>query len=446
MVSPGGRKALAILARLARRLSVPVALAIACASVAGAQTTPLDSAEVRRWREDLAFLRAAMPANHANLFHTMGRASFDSALASIDARLPTLARHQVIVELQRLAARIGDGHSNVSPWRDPAVGFRTLPVVLYAFEDGMFVRAATAERRDLLGRRVLAIGGVPIDSAMALVRPLIGRDNEMGAIAWGPVLLGIPEVLHALGLAKSPERVTMTLERGGARRDVTLDPAGPLPLTSGEPDRSWIVREGWVDASETAPRPLWLTDPGNLYWYRFLPESRAMYAQLNAVQPKDGDSLAAFMSRTLAAADSAGAERLVLDLRLNGGGNGHWIGVILPALIRSRYNQPGKLFVLTGRRTWSAAQMLVSEIEKYTHATFVGEPTASRGNHYGDSRRLTLPNSKVTFRVSTLYWQFSDPRDTRPWITPAIEAPLTFSAYAAGRDPALEAALGSAGP
>jgi len=68
---------------------------------------------VRRWREDLAYLRKEMPARHANLFHEVSRAQFDSALSSIEARLPTLARHQVIVELQKLAALIGDGHSNV---------------------------------------------------------------------------------------------------------------------------------------------------------------------------------------------------------------------------------------------------------------------------------------------------------------------------------------------
>jgi hypothetical protein len=51
-----------------------------------AQTsTTLDTADVRRWREDLTFLRKEMPAHHTNLFHEMSRAQFDSALNSIDA-------------------------------------------------------------------------------------------------------------------------------------------------------------------------------------------------------------------------------------------------------------------------------------------------------------------------------------------------------------------------
>jgi len=51
-----------------------------------------------------------------------------------------------------------------------------------------------------------------------------------------------------------------------------------------------------------------------------------------------------------------------------------------------------------------------------------------------------LPNSHLTVRVSSLYWQQSDPRDTREFIEVNIPAPLTFADYAAGRDPALEAA------
>lgn len=52
---------------------------------------------------------------------------------------------------------------------------------------------------------------------------------------------------------------------------------------------------------------------------------------------------------------------------------------------------------------------------------------------------MVLPNSKVTVRASTLWWQDLDPRDTRPWRAPDIAAELAFADYRAGGDPALEA-------
>jgi hypothetical protein len=89
--------------------------------------------------------------------------------------------------------------------------------------------------------------------------------------------------------------------------------------------------------------------------------------------------------------------------------------------------------------------MLISELENWSDAIFVGEPSSSRGTHYGDSYRFVLPNSHVTFRVSSLYWQLTDPRDDRPWIPVSIPAPLSYEDYASGRDPALESLRGANG-
>jgi hypothetical protein len=406
-----------------------------------AQASPTDSGRIRLWREDLAFLRSAMPAYHADLFHAMTREQFDSALRAIENRLPGLTRAQTIVALERLAALIGDGHSNVSPWRDTAIAFHSLPVAFYWFADGLTIRAATATHADLLGARVVTIAGIPVDSAIARVTPLIARDNAMGVRAYAPILLQMPGVLQAVGLSSDGSHTDLVVLQDGRRRLVSLEPAGPYPIATGETDRTWDKRPGWVDARDRAATPLWLSDPADTYWYRFLADSRTLYCQLNAILQNPADSLDHFLPRALAAADSGRAERFVLDLRLNGGGNGQWNPIIVRALIKSHYDAPGRLFVITGRRTWSAAEMLIDAIETYTDAIFVGEPSASRGNAYGDSQRLVLPNSHVTLRVSTLYWQFWDPRDRRPWIAPTVTAALTSLDYAAGRDPALAAAI-----
>jgi len=384
-----------------------------------------------------------MPAHHANLFHDMAPAQFDSALSSIETRLPSLARHQVIVELQKLDAMVGDGHSNVSPWRDSVIAFHTLPIALYSFEDGIIVRAADSAHANLIGARVVAINGLPIDSAIARIRPLISHDNEMGVRAFTPFLMVMPEILHATGIVADMQGITLTIGRegGGRREAVTLESAGLFPMLTGDADRSWVRRAGWIDARDRSPAALWLSDPTNLYWYRYLPDGRALYCQINTIQQKPTDSLSAFMARAIAAADSAGADKFLLDLRLNGGGNGDFNKRIMLPLIKSKYDVPGRLYVLTGRRTWSAAQMLVTELQKYTTAIFVGEATASRGNAYGDSYRIVMPNSRVTVRVSTLWWQYLDPRDKRAMIEPQIKAPLTFADYTAGKDPALTAVL-----
>ena len=407
---------------------------------AEAQTLKLpDTVEVRQWREDIALLRKEMPQIHANLFHTMTREQFDSSLNSIEKHLPRFARHQVIVELMKLSALVGDGHTRVSPWRDTAIAFHQLPIALYSFKEGMIVRAAAKSHSELLGAKVVGIGSASIEEAIARVRPLIGRDNEMGTLAWAPVFLTMAEILHAVGLSKDPLQAEFTFEVKGNRKKVMLASSGLFPMMYGETDITWLKRDGWNDARDHVPEPLWLEELTDIYRFTFLHGSKTLYCRIYAIQQKEGDSLAAFMKRAIHTADSAGAVRFVLDVRLNGGGNGYWNRDIIRSVVKSNYDQPGKLFVITGRRTFSAAQMLICAMEEYTDAVFAGEPSSSRGIHYGDSKKIVMPNSGVVMRVSSLYWQLTDPRDTRPWIPVSIPASLSFEDYVQGRDPVLKA-------
>jgi hypothetical protein len=404
-----------------------------------------DSSSVRQWREDLAYLSRELPRRHQNLFHTISRQQFDSALAALDRKLPGLARHQVIVELARLVALVGDGHTNVAPTRDPKIGFQTYPVRLYFFKDGLFIRGALTARADLVGAKVLRIGRLTADEAYLAVRELIGRDNEMNARFFAPFLLAMPEVLHAIGAIDEPGAVPLLLEQAGTRTVAVLRPSGPAPMMPSDTDVSWMQEDGWVDmrGPDGPGTPLWLRgDPRDPLRLEYLPESRTAYVQYNKVGDAPAETIADFAERLRAFVDSAPVNRVVLDLRLNRGGDGTLNQPLVLSLIRSpKLEGPGHLFVIIGRSTFSAAQFLVHDLEEYTDAVFVGEPTAGKPNSYGDSRRITLPNSGITVRASVYHWQRTHPLDTRPWKGPDIAAELTSREYRANVDPALREIL-----
>jgi hypothetical protein len=404
-----------------------------------------DSTFVRQWREDLAYLARELPRRHKNLFHTIRREQFDSALVALDRKLPTLARHQVIVELARIVARVGDGHTNVAPTRDPKIGFRSYPVRLYFFRDGLFVRSASREQAGIVGAEVIRIGRLTTAQAYNAVRELIGRDNEMNARYFAPFLLVMPEILHAIGAIDEPGNAALLLEQSGARTAAVLRPSGLAAMMPSDTDVSWALEAGWVDMRGTdGPRtPLWLRgDPRDHWRFEYLPESWTAYVQFNKVGDEPDETIAAFAGRLRAFVDSAAVDRLVLDLRLNRGGDGTLNRPLLLSLIRSpKLEGSGRLFVLIGRSTFSAAQFLVHDLEEYTDAVFVGEPTAGKPNSYGDSRRITLPNSGLTVRASIFYWQRSHPLDTRQWKGPDVAAELTSRDYRANVDPAMRAVL-----
>lgn len=403
----------------------------------------VDKAQAEKWREDLRYMAEQLPKTHNNLFHTMTREQFETAVRKLDERIPQLARHQIIVEMARIVAMVGDGHTNIALTRDPQIGFRSLPVKLYLFADGLFVRAARREHSDLLGARVIKIGNAPVEEATARVRDIIGRDNEMDVKFFAPHLLTMPEILNALGLAENMEAIPFTVEQGGKRREVLLKAEGPADLIPPDTDTTWLPKQGWVDMRDAAnaATPLWLKDPANKFWFEYLKESQTLYVQLNQVADKDTETLADFAERLFAFAAANPVEKLILDLRLNRGGNGTLLRPFEIGLIKSKLDQPGKLFTIIGRSTWSAAQFLLNHLEKYTNTLFVGEPSGSKGNVYGDSRKITLPKSGITVRASVYYWQDWNPWDTRLWTAPHLTAELTSEDYRANVDPALKAIL-----
>jgi hypothetical protein len=145
-------------------------------------------------------------------------------------------------------------------------------------------------------------------------------------------------------------------------------------------------------------------------------------------------------------AEAKGVERVILDLRLNGGGNNELNRPIWHALIKSkRLNQKGKLWVLTGPQTFSAAMNCVDEIEMNTHALFAGEPTGETPNMWGDPADLRLPNSGIVTQASTLRWQLEDPRDDRPFRAPDLLVGLRFADYVRNVDPVMRAVDASIG-
>jgi len=385
------------------------------------------------WQADLAYLAAEMERKHKNLYANITRAAFAEAVRCLHSRIPALARHQIIVELARLAALIGDGHTNLyldSP--APVLGFHRYPLKLGLLDEVLFIQATDPARTDLLGARVTQIGTVPAGEAIARVRALIGAENEMRRLSWAPFFLTVPEILQAQRIIPTCDAAAFAIEQAGHHRTVVLTPLA----ANGE--------AAWVNLYETAPapRPLYLQDPANRFWFTYLDDSQTVYLQYNVVRDKDDETLADFFGRVFAFVDAHPVERFVIDLRANGGGNNMLNWPLIYGLIRSdKVNQPGKLFTIIGRGTFSAAMNCVTALERHTHTLFVGEPTGASPNHYGDATPIVLPHSGLSVYASTLYWQESWPYDNRPWTAPNLPAPLTYAAALANRDPAMEAIL-----
>jgi len=179
------------------------------------------------------------------------------------------------------------------------------------------------------------------------------------------------------------------------------------------------------------------------YWFEYSPEQRLVYFQFNSVSDEGSETIEQLCERLFRFVEEHDVDKLAIDLRWNGGGNNFLNKPLLHGLIRcNKVTEEGKLFVIIGRNTFSAAMCAATQIERETRAIFVGEPTGSCPNFVGESAvLLKLPYSKLEGSVSDLYWENSVAMDYRTWIAPQIYAPPSFPLYRVNGDPALEAIL-----
>lgn len=404
------------------------------------------------WRTDLEVLARELKRRAVAPFRHRSEADFDAAVETLDRDVPELSDAQVVAGMLRLLRPLGDGHAWVAPPAGTPArpGRHTglwsgLPVRFFWFEEGLYVVAAQPRYERLLGARLEAVDGRPTGEVLAAVDELVSRDNAYQVREATPAWLRRPAFLHALGVAHQPEGVTLSVRHlDGTTGEASL----PADVDWREAPSVLPCPAGWRwlpdMAADTAggELPLYLRHCGVPYWYTLLPDNDALYLQVNNVLEQSAETLPDFWARVFAAVDARRVRRLILDLRFNSGGNTFLAQSLLHRLIAcDAVNRPGGLFVLIGRRTFSAAQNTATLIERHTHARFVGEPTGSSPIFVGETVPFTLPYSGLSANVSDLLWQTSWPMDHRRWIAPDVYAPPTFQDFRHRRDPALDAVL-----
>ncbi|NSA19332.1 hypothetical protein FHU25_003397 [Clostridium saccharobutylicum] len=89
-----------------------------------------------------------------------------------------------------------------------------------------------------------------------------------------------------------------------------------------------------------------------------------------------------------------------------------------------------------GRGTFSAAIVDIVNWKEETNATFVGEATSGKPNHYGSVKNFTLPNSKLTVQYSTVYARTGN--DESNSFIPDKTIEISIDDYVNKKDPVLD--------
>lgn len=379
------------------------------------------------WRYDLDVFKKRIKDLHYDFDTVTSEAVIDAAIADLRERVSGLTDDAITLEIQRVLVMLGDGHTSLGSW--PAAG--AIPIVFRLYSDGLFVQAASGDHADTAGWRLVGLGGQESGDVLARIEPYIAQDNHMGFVFSGPSMMSQLSFLRHLGLVDGDDTVEIELEDLAGKRHTRRVSAGPV-----DADTRWVrARDG-----AEAPEPLYLGDQLATYWFEHLPEHDLVYFQFNRIASDADEPIERFMTRLFEFIEANNVGHLAIDLRFNGGGNSYLNSNLTNALIRAeRINQSERLFVITGRNTFSAAMNLTTDLDVMTNASFIGEPASSRPNFIGESQMVQLPYSGLQFSCSTrMHQRGMDSTDQRKLIAPDYYVPQSSADYRLNRDPVMD--------
>ncbi len=398
-----------------------IALSIVLFAVAGDYSSALaKELDPAQWQEDLAFASSAIKTQHKNPFHFVTESEFDAAVAELDAAIPTLEEYEIRAGLRRIGAMIGDGHT----WIDSHTNLATFPLSLYWFGDELRVRATRVEDSQYLGWKVVEIDGMDVHRAERLTDPYTAQaENDNWVRAWSWLWLVSADMMHAAGITKSREKVSYTLENDdGERRDWLIRPIS---------DEARAKQE-WAFVYD--PAPIFMRRLDEKIWWDTLDNEQTLYLRF-AGYP-EWKQIRADAKAICKRITSGGIDTLIVDLRLNSGGNFNKGLHLIGKLKKTGIHTNGKVYVVTDRHTFSAAMSNASHFDQQLNAILVGEAPGERPNGYAESHGYTLPNSGIPGQVSIRYYTFADEDTAKMKMDKVI--PLDFHPWKEGKDPVLD--------
>lgn len=388
-------------------------------------------------------------------FSTAARSEAVRQLDALESRLGSLSEAEFELALAEVSALAQNGHSFLMPggW---TARYNRIPVEFGVFADGIYVVSTNNRYPDLVGQRLTSIDKNPVEK----IEEYWSR-HQGGLVGWRnqylPFLLESPEVLFAASLSDSPDQVILELEsEDGQKTSVTIQGTTDLPVLEGMDAflaPSSLLHTDTVPGTQRKEPPLYLRQPDQAFRYESLPGLDAVYIQFKAnADFSEGDNIKGFMTEARNKLREERPMNIIIDERLNPGGDLNITRNFVQAIPRL-IPENGKVFAIVSGRTFSAGISTVAYLEQAMEGNLVivGEPVGDQLEFWAEGDLVILPNSGAAILMATERHNYLDgcqeedchaPIREHPirvrTLEPDYYTPLTYAAFAASIDPAMD--------
>lgn len=416
-----------------------------------------DEGRDREWEEDVIYFANShfsdnillrnrkfvvnMPGYQSDSRNFYREALHQDVLEAVNTLIPEISNltdDQILYRLQMISALFRDIHTTVYEGNEAVYPIFFMPIR----EGEEFVFYAVIlpiKNENLLYTKLTAINDIPVEEVVARLRTYVSYENEysfywsLAQGAYSLECLSRTMALEATGISQpGDEWAKYTLmDNVGNSYDLNMKADENIRYTS--------LRGTWL--SHALPVPYWYGNTEN-YWYSTDLAASTLYVRIYSFIPEEDESYADFSNQlTVAGREAEHFDRVILDLRGNGGGyQAEGWRAIINTLGSMEFN---RFYFLVDGGTYSNSMIFAAEVAyQIPDAVFVGTPTGQAPGFFAGmyEEDYVLPNYGVEIRIPTAYYQPFEANEENSLI-PDVVIWTTLEDYINYTDPVLEYVL-----
>ncbi|MGL5711539.1 MAG: S41 family peptidase [Paraclostridium sp.] len=395
-----------------------------------------------QWIEDIEYLDDKLRTYQDDLFKNISEEEWNKNLDDLKSEVSNLSDTDIKLRIAQIIASIQDGHigmlpsemllpvpSQISMREDPQdlENILQFPIKVEYFDDGLRVLECDEKYKEILGTKLISINGIDINLILNDISTLFKQDykNNQFPLEMAKDYLNIYDFLKFFNV----------VDNKSAKYEFENDDKEVINLilkAVDNQDITYISTDKKEMKTNIVPK-----GKSEYYWVENFKEDNILYFQFNTFSnspEKDSDlDFYKVVDEFFEEIDNKNFSKLVIDLRKNGGGYSS-LGDAITINIQSQTDLKGKdMYVIIGKRTFSAAPIFAWNLKSKLGATVIGEQSGSNVSCSSVGGQQELPNSKLKPLLSVGGKIVNETKYIGP-VNPDIEIKQTYEDYINGVD------------